>query len=81
MTLDRDPIGKHNLPYLRGNMQRTLLWLGQHVLPPTEAAAERRLAIIPPAPLAVWHPAGSELADFAAQPATIEVHPRAASRT
>ena len=39
VTLDRDPTGKHNLPYLRRNMQRTLLWLGQHVLPPAEPLA------------------------------------------
>jgi S-formylglutathione hydrolase FrmB len=38
VTLDRDPTGKHNLPYLRRNMQRTLLWLGQHLLPPADPA-------------------------------------------
>ena len=35
VTLDRDETGTHSLRYLRRNMQRTLLWLGQHVLPPT----------------------------------------------
>jgi S-formylglutathione hydrolase FrmB len=35
VTLDRDPTGTHSFRYLRDNMARSLIWLGQHVLPPT----------------------------------------------
>jgi esterase/lipase superfamily enzyme len=35
VTLDRDPAGTHSMRYLRDNLQRALLWLGQHILPPT----------------------------------------------
>src|ERR1700759_3993278 len=35
VTLERDPEGTHSLRYLRENMERMLLWLGQHILPPT----------------------------------------------
>jgi hypothetical protein len=35
VTLDRDPKGTHSFRSLRANTQRTLLWLGQHILPPT----------------------------------------------
>ena len=35
VTLDRDPNGKHTFRSLRANIQRTLLWLGQHILPPS----------------------------------------------
>jgi S-formylglutathione hydrolase FrmB len=34
VTLDRDPQGTHSLRYLRNNMERMLLWLGQHILAP-----------------------------------------------
>ena len=34
VTLDRDPTGTHSLRYLRDNMARTFIWLGNHVLPP-----------------------------------------------
>jgi Putative esterase len=37
VTLDRDPNGTHTFRSLRANMQRTLLWLGQHILPPSPA--------------------------------------------
>ncbi len=35
VTLDRDPQGTHSLRYLRDNMERMLLWLGKHILPPS----------------------------------------------
>jgi esterase/lipase superfamily enzyme len=35
VTLDRDPTGNHSFRYLRANIQRAFLWLGQHILPPT----------------------------------------------
>jgi esterase/lipase superfamily enzyme len=35
VTLDRDPTGKHSYRYLKNNMPQTLLWLGQHLLPPS----------------------------------------------
>jgi esterase/lipase superfamily enzyme len=35
VTLDRDPKGTHSFRSLRANIQRTLLWLGQHILPPS----------------------------------------------
>ena len=38
VTLDRDPTGTHSFRYLRANLQRALLWLGQHILPPTPVA-------------------------------------------
>jgi S-formylglutathione hydrolase FrmB len=38
VTLDRDPDGTHTFRYLRNNMGRALLWLGQHILPPTPDA-------------------------------------------
>ena len=41
VTLDRDPKGTHSFRYLRDNMERTLLWLGQHILPPTQALRDR----------------------------------------
>jgi poly(3-hydroxybutyrate) depolymerase len=34
VTLDRDPKGTHSFRYLKDNMERALLWLGQHILPP-----------------------------------------------
>jgi S-formylglutathione hydrolase FrmB len=34
VTLDRDPNATHSFRYLRNNMERTLVWLGLHVLPP-----------------------------------------------
>jgi Putative esterase len=34
VTLDRDPKGTHSFRYLKDNMGRTLIWLGQHILPP-----------------------------------------------
>ncbi len=37
VTLDRDPTGTHSFRYLRANLQRALIWLGQHILPPTPA--------------------------------------------
>lgn len=35
VTLDRDPTGTHSFRYLRANLPRALLWLGQHILPPS----------------------------------------------
>jgi S-formylglutathione hydrolase FrmB len=35
VTLDRDPTGTHSLRYLSNNLERTLIWLGQHILPPS----------------------------------------------
>ncbi len=37
ITLVRDPKGTHSLRYLRDNRRSILLWLGQHLLPPTPA--------------------------------------------
>jgi hypothetical protein len=34
VTLDRDPKGTHSFRYLKDNTGRTLIWLGQHILPP-----------------------------------------------
>jgi S-formylglutathione hydrolase FrmB len=34
VTLDRDPKGTHSFRYLRDNLGRTWIWLGQHILPP-----------------------------------------------
>jgi hypothetical protein len=44
VTLDRDPSGTHSFRSLRANTQRTLLWLGQHLLPPTASP-------LPPSPV------------------------------
>ena len=41
VTLDRDSAGNHSLRYLRANIQRAFLWLGQHLLPPTPEPAPR----------------------------------------
>ncbi len=35
VTLDRDPNGTHSFRSLRAALQRTFLWIGQHLLPPT----------------------------------------------
>jgi S-formylglutathione hydrolase FrmB len=35
VTLDRDPRGTHSRRYLRGNVHHALVWLGQHLMPPT----------------------------------------------
>jgi S-formylglutathione hydrolase FrmB len=34
VTLDRDPKGTHSFRYLKDNMGRAIIWLGQHILPP-----------------------------------------------
>jgi S-formylglutathione hydrolase FrmB len=39
VTLVRDPNGTHSARYLRVNRGRALVWLGQHLLPPTPAPA------------------------------------------
>jgi len=38
VTLDRDPVGKHNRSYFQRNQLKLFAWIGQHILPPVPVA-------------------------------------------